>query len=226
MEEFPKKNSDKKVKKDSPGNRAFELRKIGYPSFRPYMEILWENSELNNKKPAFILKVKENIIKIAPETLEDLHEVDSVLGILDEKNEDVLLDEAANVTIKIITKRLSLYELERRFNKYPLSRGLSFEIDKENKNRVNLYMPITFFKNPRQEAIESYIKGLRVLAQKMAADEEFKDIKEIIGRSPYVKKHHKLLKKHGFEITLDKDNNPTEEARMSKDKLLKLYGQK
>src|SRR3989344_6597907 len=166
------KNNLRNTGENSLEMRALEIKKRAYSSFHQYMKILWENSAIDDKKGAFIKNVKDNITTIAIEAVGDLNEVDNALSA--SENEDLLLDKATNVTIKIIARYLSLDELEHRFNKNPLSRGLSFKIDKDS-NKVNLYIPITFFENLNQ-AVQSYITGLKILAHKMVTDEEFKDI--------------------------------------------------
>ena len=208
-------------------NKIDLIRRKTYPFIYIYMEKTWDNLATNaNVINVFIKNVKDNIRKIVPEAVGVDAEVDKVLNFLGEKDTNSLretfLDKATEITIKILAKHLSLQELEHRFNKNPLSRGLSFKIDKNNK-KVNLYIPPTFFENLHQ-ATQSYIDGLRLLAHKMLIDKEFKDIQEVVGFSPFVKEHYKVLEKYGFEITLDKDGQPTEEAKMSKEKLLEIYG--
>ncbi len=84
-------------------------------------------------------------------------------------------------------------------------------------------MPITFFESSR-EVIESFKEGLMVLAQKLVNDPELGDLTEIRGRSVLIKDNYRLLKSLGFTVVLDEKGKPTEEAVISKEKLLELYG--
>src|SRR3989344_8393946 len=207
---------------NNPDNKIDLIRRKTYPFIHSYMEKRWDDLAANaNVADVFIRNVEDNVREIVPEATEIHSEIGKVLHFLSGKDInsvlETALDKATEITIEIMARHLSLQELEHRFNKNPLSRGLSFEVDKNNK-KVNLYIPPTFFYNSKQ-AVQSCIEGLKVLEHKIITDKEFSNIIKIVGSSPFVKKHHRTLKKHGFEITLDKDGKPTEEAVMSKEKL-------
>lgn len=228
MYEFSKNTPNIKSMRDTPENRAFELNRKANSVFRRYMEKTWENIKEENKIPIFIEKVKDNIAKFVPEATEAPEKIDLALNFL-QKKED-LIDKATEITIRIFAQHLSLEEIESRFREnymqlpgiQPLSRILTFIIRKESKT-VSLHIPITFFENT-EFAIESFKEGLQTLAKKLTNDPELKNIIEITGDSPLVKEKSRLLTSLGFTVAVDKDGKATEKAKISREKLLEIYG--
>ena len=144
-----------------------------------------------------------------------------------EKDKERFVEKAGAIIVRLIAEHLSLIELEQRLrsrqnkeNGYQeLSRGLTFDI---HHNTIFLHVPVTFFNNSA-EAIQSLIEGLKVLANKIKTDEALKDITGIMGHSNLVKEKHRLIERLGFEIALDKDGKPSDQAQISKKKLLEMY---
>lgn len=232
MNEFPENLLKNTPDINSPEYKAFEIRRRAHSVFRRYVEKIWENSPKDNLIPTFIRMIKRNISNIVPEAKEGSQEIDKAIKSLQEKDKEDLIDRAVEITIQIVAKHLSLEELERRLREkiltqpeiYELSKVLLFKIDKKNE-KITIHVPTTFLKDSKS-VLESFKEGLKALADKIATNTELKDIKEIRGFSSLIKDHHRLLTSLGFSVTFDKTDKPTEEAKMSKEKLLELYGPK
>ena len=231
MEILPKNTLESTA--NSMDSKLIEIRKKAGASFRRYMENTWKNLEKNHRTlnsliPLFIKNIKENIALLVPEATNVSSEVDNVLNSLTTKKS--LIDGALELTIQTTAIHLSLKELEGRLREkhlsipgiHALSRVLSCIIDSA-RNRANLHIPVTFLED-QKSVVQLFKKGLETLAQKVKTEEEFKKIIEVRGYSSLIKDNFRLLKSLGFSITLDKNGKPTEEAIMSKGKLLELYG--
>jgi len=196
--------------------------------FQRYMEKTWETLSPENRTAYFIQNIKDNILALVPEATEISQEVDTALDL--SQNKDILIKKAIEVTIKIVAKYLSTEEIEDRLREkhvtHPgtreLSRALTFKINNEAQ-RVELHVPVTFFQN-LHEPLQSFKEGLETLAKRMITDEELKNINEVRGFSILIKDNPRVLTSLGFKITLDENGKPTKEARISKEKLLELYG--
>ena len=228
MDPKPTKNLSP-VNNDSPEKRAIEIRRRSYDGIRNYIKSFY-----GGNISEFIEKIKKNIISFIPkiENIDSLFADCSVKYTKDE-NLDELIDQATEITIKTLTQHLSLSELEkllrmRHFEYHPtyieLSRGLSYEVYKEN-NLIYLHIPTTFFEDSKA-ALDSLITGLKNLAHKLKTDIDLKDVKDIIGVSPIVLEKYRTLIKAGFTILLDEDTGKpiSDEAIISREKLLEIYG--
>lgn len=221
-----------KSRQDTPEQRAFELKRRAFHLMRSYVERNWNESPVVDRKSEFIKKITTGAKKLIPEGEVEIGERLNLLNNEDETNLDSFFDKATEAIIEIMTRYASLEELEKRFSarsvnergNQALSRALHFAVHLES-NTISLHIPITFFENPVQ-FLESFTEGLKILAQKIITDPEFKNILEVTGHSALVKDKHRLLKSMGFEIILDENGKPTQYTKISKDKLLELYGPK
>ncbi len=231
MNEFTNDLGKNNIAPSSPEYRASELHRRAFKLIHSYIERKWQESAKSNGKLHFIDEIIKGAEKLIPEAKEEINTKFRALNNFDEKNGLVsLLNKTTEITIELMTKYTTLEELEKRFkdrsltergNK-ELSRGLHFSINKE-KTKISLHIPITFFENA-QEFLQSFTEGLRVLAVKMNTDLELQNVKEVVGHSSLVKEKHRLLVKLGFEVTRDEKGQPTEETKISRERLLKIYG--
>ena len=219
--------SPQKRNTDSPEQRAFELRKRAFNLIHSYIERRWKESAKDKK--TFVGKIIEDDIKLIPKATE---KIKNTFGIFENYSgaEDILMNEMTEATIQIMVEHLSLEEIEevhrvrstQERGDQMLSRGLNFSVNGDG-SKISLHVPITFFKTP-SDALDSYRVGLGVLANKILSDLELKNVQEVIALSSLVQDNPRLLKKFGFDVTLDTEGKPTTEAKMSREKLLELYG--
>ena len=213
--------------------RIFELRRRAFGLIHSFVtgEWQWPKSVKGDKKRNFIDKLVEGTTKIVPEATDEIKTRFETLNAIDEiKDLESLLKKATEIHIELLTKYLSLEELEKRLRDraiqgkgyQELSRGLCFEII---ENQAVLHIPITFFENAKS-FLESFKEGLRVLANKMITEKELADIREVIGYSSLVQEKHRILATLGFEVILDVNGKLTEKTKISREKLLELYGPK
>ncbi|PIR68066.1 hypothetical protein COU49_02715 [Candidatus Nomurabacteria bacterium CG10_big_fil_rev_8_21_14_0_10_35_16] len=222
---------------DALNTRILEIKRRAYGNFHRYIRQLYEASRLEqtNKDKKFIDMLKDNIKLIIDEKYNTNIEIEieDAFRNLDSSDKEKLIDTATEITIALITKYLSLSELETRllerhltmhgFKK--LSRGLTYDIISDNES-MELHVPTTFFENSGV-AIESYKKGLAILARKLQEDPTLQNIKKICGHSSLVQKKRLIMEQLGFELDyeeIDGLRKPTGHASISREKLIALYG--
>ena len=222
---------NRNIQPDSPEKRIFELNRRGFfELMRSDVEQEWQASAEENKKKDFIKKIIQETTSIIPNATEEIEIKLNRLNKLDEKdNLETFLNEATKIIIELIGKYLTLEKLEqiiqtarKKSGNEILSRGLNFTI---HHSHIELHIPTTFFENA-QLALQSFVEGLKILAQKMTNDPAMERVTEVRGHSLLIKEKPRIARKLGFEITLDENGKPTDEARMSREKLLDIYGQK
>ena len=222
---------NRNIQPDSPEKRIFELNRRGFfELMRSDVEQEWQASAEENKKKDFIKKIIQETTSIIPNATEEIEIKLNRLNKLDEKdNLETFLNEATKIIIELIGKYLTLEKLEqiiqtarKKSGNEILSRGLNFTI---HHSHIELHIPTTFFENA-QLALQSFVEGLKILAQKMTNDPTMERVTEVRGHSLLIKEKPRIARKLGFEITLDENGKPTDEARMSREKLLDIYGQK
>ena len=235
MEKNLQNGPQKKIDSNSPEGKLQKISRTAGSSIHRHMERMWDDLIINAKannltKTLFIKKMKDNLTKLVPEATgkEVFLDVDQVVN--SSKNKELLMEKATEITMKILSKYLSLEELERRLREKhlavpgikELSRALSCSIS-EDSNMAELHVPVTFFEDSKS-VIDSFKEGLAVLATKIKQEEEFKSIRVIRGYSSLVKDNFRLMGELGFKVTYNEMGRPTEEALMSREKLLEIYG--
>lgn len=91
-------------------------KKIGRYIERIYDDVIKDvirnskNPELNINETIFIRHVKDNIIALVPRARVNFREIDGALEF--SKGKDVLIDGAVEITIQILSRYLSLEEIE------------------------------------------------------------------------------------------------------------------
>lgn len=210
-------------------NKIFEIKRRAFNLVRSSIENSYLKLKNTGGEEVFINNIIKEGVRIVPEATEEFHTKLNELKNYTEKDLEIILDKATEITIQLMAKYLSLEELESRFKArhenlgyQSLARGLTFETNKEG-NEISLHVPITFFNNSL-DALNSYIDGFHKLANELSTNDELKGIKEITAYSSIVKEKYKTLTKLGFEVMLDKHGQPTKKAKISKEKFLELYG--
>lgn len=228
MDPSPIKMRPKITDVNSPEYRFKETKRRAYDLWYREMRSIWRSIAHSKEKSVFINYIVKRFTELIPEAAQDIEKEFDVLNTFDEKDEENLLNKAVDIMIQIMARYLSLEELERRLQarqikelgQQKLSRVLNFEIIYD---RVHLHTPVAFFKDP-SSAVQSYVEGLKVLAHKIATEKELKDIVEVVRFSPLIKEKYRLWTRLGFEVIREKDGKPTEEAKMSREKILEMYG--
>ena len=213
---------------DTPERRAFEIHRRADNIFYSLFEKLWaEGEQAGDPKQYLANSLIQKISELLPEASEEVSSVFEALAKKRGYTKKQFVEQSVEAVIQLLSKNLTLAELEKRlkirpvnYNDEELSRGLSCGV---KDNKVELHIGLTFFSNAK-EALESLIEGLRALAQKIKTEEKYKNVTEIIGYSELVKEKHRLLTKYGFTITKNDAGQPTDEAKISKEKLLELFG--
>src|SRR3989344_605933 len=119
--------------------RIFELRRRAFGLIHSFVtrEWQWPKSVKGDKKRNFIDKLVEGTTKIVPEATDEIKTRFETLNAIDEiKDLESLLKKATEIHIELLTKYLSLEELEKRLRDraiqgkgyQELSRGLCFRI--------------------------------------------------------------------------------------------------
>ncbi len=218
---------DRESPADSTENKAYQIHRRADNIFLELISKMQSKGEkAGNAKKHIVEELGRIIGGLMPEAPEQVKAFCNKIEALDE-NDKNFLKQVTEELVLVLAENLSLDELEKRLKNRPtethqenLSRGLSCEVE---NNKIILHVPLVFFSNS-SEAIESITEGLRVLAEKIKTQEKYEEITEIVGYSDLVKHNHRQISELGFSVTMDAAGEPTDEAKLPKEKFLEIYG--